>query len=62
MTKHKTFSDGYLDGWKSVFGQGAALPGIPAYAIPAGKTEYEHGCDEGRKAATASRKRGQNSN
>lgn len=58
MTKqHKTFEDGYLDGWRSVLGDGAALPGIPAYAIPAGKTEYQHGYDEGRKEAQSRRRK-----
>jgi hypothetical protein len=56
MAKHGSFIDGYLDGWRSVFGQGAALPGIPSYAIPVGKTEYEHGYDEGRAAANATNK------
>lgn len=27
------------------------FPPIPAYAIPAGETEYEHGYDLGRAAA-----------
>ena len=53
--KGGTFAEGYHDGWKSVFGQGAALPAIPAYALPIGKTAYEHGYDEGRRAATNSR-------
>ncbi len=53
MTKDETFSEGYLAGWQSVFGRGATLPGIPSHAIPAGKTEYQHGYDEGRSAAIA---------
>jgi len=51
MAKQGTFTDGFIEGWRSVLGQGAALPGIPSYAIPTGKAEYEHGYDEGRKAA-----------
>jgi hypothetical protein len=49
-----TFEDGYLNGWRSVLGEGAPLPSIPSYAIRAGKTEYRHGYDEGRAAAEAS--------
>jgi hypothetical protein len=47
-----TFSDGYLGGWKSVYGQGVAVPAIPPCALPNGKTEYQHGYDKGRAAAT----------
>ena len=39
----------------------AALPGIPSYAVPTEKTEYEHGYHEGRTPA-ADRHPSQNEN
>ncbi|WP_188079933.1 hypothetical protein [Neorhizobium sp. P12A] len=54
MSQQKTFSEGFIDGYRSVKGAGAALPGIPAHAIPAGKTEYQHGYDEGKRKAADS--------
>jgi hypothetical protein len=51
MNRERTFSEGYLDGWHSV--KPGSNPTIPAYAIPAGKSEYDHGFDLGRAAAGA---------
>lgn len=45
----KTFTDGYMDGWHSV--KPGTDPGIPAHAIPAGKTPYQHGFELGRAKA-----------
>jgi hypothetical protein len=45
----KTFKDGYTDGWHSE--KPGTDPEIPAHAIPAGKTDYEHGYELGRAAA-----------
>jgi hypothetical protein len=47
------FERGFIDGWQSV--KPGSVPGIPAYAVPAGKTPYEHGYDLGREAALRSR-------
>jgi len=47
----KSFEEGYITGWKSIMGQNAMEPGIPGYAVPIGKTEYEHGVSEGEKDA-----------
>lgn len=47
--QNKTFTDGYLDGWCSV--KSGSNPPIPAHAIPAGKTAYQHGYELGKKAA-----------
>jgi hypothetical protein len=47
----KGFAEGYTEGWLSIMGTGAALPSIPSYAIPAGKTAYQHGYELGRTAA-----------
>ena len=49
--RSRTFKQGYIDGWRSVLGQGAPLPTIPAFAVPAGKTEYQHGFEQGRAVA-----------
>jgi hypothetical protein len=49
--ENKSFEEGYIDGWRSILGEGAPLPSIPSYAIPAGKTEYEHGYEQGRAVA-----------
>jgi hypothetical protein len=49
--ERKSFAEGYIDGWKSILGEGAPLPPIPAYALPIGKTEYEHGYEQGRAVA-----------
>jgi hypothetical protein len=49
--ENKSFAEGYTDGWKSILGEGAPLPPIPAYALPVGKTEYEHGYEQGRAVA-----------
>lgn len=46
-----TFADGFIAGWKSVMGEGAAAPGIPLYAVPAGTTAYLHGVAKGVEAA-----------
>lgn len=51
MADNKTFADGFREGYRSVMGNGAALPGIPGYAIPAGKTAYQHGIAKGVEAA-----------
>jgi hypothetical protein len=48
----KTFEDGYLDGWHSV--KPGTNPSIPSYAIPAGKTPYQHGYERGRAKALES--------
>lgn len=44
------FEKGYVDGWQSLK-PGTNPPGIPAYALPAGKTPYEHGFALGRLKA-----------
>jgi hypothetical protein len=46
-----TFADGFINGWKSIMGAVAAIPGIPAHAIPAGTTPYLHGIAKGVAAA-----------
>lgn len=46
---NKTFSDGYLEGWHFI--RAGDTPSIPAHAIPAGKTPYQHGYELGRTAA-----------
>lgn len=43
------FQQGYIDGWQSV--KPGSVPTIPSYAIPAGKTAYEHGFELGKQAA-----------
>ncbi len=44
------FTRGYIDGWQSLM-PGSNPPGIPAYAIPAGSTEYGHGYRLGKEKA-----------
>lgn len=51
MSTQKTYTDGYIDAYQSVRGKGV-VPSIPAHAIPAGKTLYQAGHDDGREAAT----------
>ncbi len=46
-----TFADGFIAGWKSVMGAGAAIPGIPLHATPVGTTPYLHGIAKGVEAA-----------
>ena len=45
----KSFTDGYLDGFHSL--KKGVNPAIPAHAIPAGKTPYQHGFELGRSKA-----------
>jgi len=47
------FEQGYIDGWQSA--KPGSLPGIPSYAVPPGKTPYQHGYDLGRQAALRSK-------
>jgi uncharacterized tellurite resistance protein B-like protein len=47
--EHKSFVEGYIDGWTSI--ESAPIPPIPAFTLPAGKTEYEHGYEQGRALA-----------
>lgn len=44
------FERGYLAGWQSLK-PGSNPPGIPAHAIPAGKTAYDHGFKLGKAKA-----------
>ena len=44
------FRRGYLDGWQTIK-RGSHPPGIPAFAIPAGKTAYQHGRELGEAKA-----------
>lgn len=44
----RTFKEGFLEGYKSVMGNNAAIPAIPAEpATPAGKTRYQVGLLKG---------------
>lgn len=45
----KSFKDGYLDGWHSI--KPGSDPGIPAHGVPAGKTDYQHGYEQGKERA-----------
>lgn len=51
MNENKSFRDGYIEGWKSIMGNGAAIPAIPAHSIPAGKTPFQAGIAKGVEAA-----------
>jgi hypothetical protein len=54
MADNRSFADGYINGWQSVMGR-ATVPAIPAYAVPAGMTEFEAGYQRGVEAATERR-------
>lgn len=43
------YEKGFIDGWQSL--RPGSLPAIPSYAVPAGKTPYQHGYDKGREYA-----------
>jgi hypothetical protein len=45
------FENGYIAGWQSL--KPGSVPTIPSYAVPAGKTPYQHGYELGRKAAAS---------
>ncbi len=47
----KTFTDGFIAGWKSVMGASANIPLIPPHSVPAGTTAYGHGIAKGVEAA-----------
>ena len=51
MNDNRTFAEGYIEGWKAVMGEGAAISGIPSHAIPAGKTPYQAGLVRGMEDA-----------
>lgn len=43
-----SFKEGFLDGWKSVNGKGAAIPPIPpSPPTPPGRTQFELGYARG---------------
>ena len=44
------FARGYIDGWQSA--RPGSIPTIPAYALPAGRTEYDYGLELGEAAAS----------
>jgi hypothetical protein len=47
-----SFRDGFLAGWKSVKGKGAAIPPIPPTPpLPPGKTAYDLGYAKGVERA-----------
>jgi hypothetical protein len=50
MSQGQTFADGFREGYKSVMGSGASMPGIPSHSIPAGKTAFQHGIAKGVEA------------
>jgi hypothetical protein len=50
---NRTFEQGYTDGYRSV--QPGAPISIPAHTIPAGRTAYEWGFEQGARAARGER-------
>jgi hypothetical protein len=44
-----SFSDGYIAGYRSV--RPGIVPDIPAHSIPAGKSDYDWGFEQGKKRA-----------
>ena len=48
----KSFAEGYIDGWRSVMGTDAVVPGIPQFAVPGNKSAYQHGFEVGRAKTT----------
>lgn len=46
-----SFEEGFHAGYRSIKGDGAALPGTPAHAIPAGYSAYGWGFKKGVEAA-----------
>jgi hypothetical protein len=51
MNDKGTFKDGFIEGYKTIMGNNAAIPAIPATpAIPAGKTPYQVGLLRGMEA------------
>ena len=46
-----TFNDGYIAGWRSVYGDASYPTSFPSHSIPSGGTAYEYGYDRGRTAA-----------
>ena len=51
ISKDETFADGFRQGYKSIMGNSAAIPEIPAHSIPAGKMAYMTGIANGIAAA-----------
>lgn len=45
------FRQGYIDGWQSI--KPGTVPDIPAFAIPAGRTAYQHGYALGVERASS---------
>ena len=38
-----TFNDGYIAGWRSVYGEASSPTSFPSYSIPSGGTAWEYG-------------------
>jgi hypothetical protein len=53
LNPDKTFMEGYLDGWHEI--EPGTNPSIPPYAVPDGKTAYQHGFELGVEAVKKSR-------
>jgi hypothetical protein len=44
----RSFGDGYVGGWRSIWGAGAAIPTVPTdVAVPQGADAYEYGVARG---------------
>jgi hypothetical protein len=51
LANNGSFADGFREGYASVLGTGAPMPGFSADDIPAGKTPFQHGIGKGIEAA-----------
>jgi hypothetical protein len=62
ISKSETFADGFREGYKSIMGNDAAIPAIPAHSIPAELGAYLWGKALGIGTALRRRERERSSN